>query len=246
MAEKTLNCDGTDIITVPDWSSVVGSKTLTSGGKVGDLLKITRAHIEDAKTKGELTEAGAGEAYASAIMESMKNAIAFELGYPKAQLELCFLRAQIDKLKCDCENDTLKTESQVSLNAAQENKLACECCNASALASADIQYRMQQIEKSICDCENSSMLAEKQSELYGRQAEGFDDNANQKLYDSQLSAWSMVFADTDLETITPSITTPHVSDTYNRLSARLGSSFNAPCKDYKDIQEQPDSICASD
>jgi len=276
--DAIMKCDGTDPIHIPDWEPIVGERTLENGGRVGDLLTITRAHIEDAKEKGELREEDAGAAYSNAILESMKSAIAFELAYSKSQLEVCFLRAQIDKLKCDCENDTLKTasqislnlaqesklkcdcdndkirtendtkktasqiklndqqieklicdckndtdktDSQISLNAAQENKLACDCCNASANTAADVEYRMQQIEKSKCDCSNSSLIAGRQAKLYERQAEGFNDNANQKLYDSQLSAWSMVFADTDLDVVTASINETNITHSYERVAARL-------------------------
>ena len=245
-----LNCDGTDPFYQPDWSKVVGEKTLEDGGRIGDLLTIVGLQLDEAKANGYLREMDVGVAYASAIEEAMKNSIAFELGYPKAQLELCFLQAQIDKLKCDCENetalresqikvdtakianDTDRTESTISLNAAQENKLACDCCNTSAITAADIEYRYQQIEKSICDCTNSTLVSAKQAELYRRQAEGFDDNANQKLYDTQMQAWSMVFADSEIDTVTSSIATPHISDTYNRLAERLGSTFDAPPQDY--------------
>ncbi|MCK5848973.1 MAG: hypothetical protein KAH01_07255 [Caldisericia bacterium] len=204
MSEKLLRCDGTDTTHQPDWDSVVGLRTLENGGMVGDLLKVVRAHIEEAKNNGEITENGAGEAYATGIMEAMKNAITFELGYPKASLELCLLQAQIDKLKCDCDNDTNMTDSKISLNAAQENKLACDCCN-------------------------SSIVSASQGRLYDRQAKGFDDNANQKLYDSQLSAWSMVFADTDLAEVTDSINEENVNRTYKRLANRLATGAGMPC-----------------
>lgn len=256
MADELLKCDGTDPIHIPAWEPIVGDSTLDNGGRIGDLLKIARAHLEDAKEKGELREQDAGAAYTSAILESYKTAVAFELAYNKSSLELCYLQAQIDKLKCDCdnttrktdsdillnlaqieklkcdcENDTDRTESTISLNAAQENKLACDCCNTSASTAADIQYRMQQIEKSICDCENSTIISAAQGKLYERQAAGFDDNANQKLYDSQLSAWSMVFADAEnLDVVTPSINDANMNQTYSRLCKRLAESAGSECE----------------
>ncbi len=247
MAEQVLKCDGTDPIHVPEWEPIVGQKTLQDGGRVGDLLTLTRAHLEDAKEKGELREEDSGAAYATAIMESMKSAIMFELGYPKAQFEICYMQAQIDKLicdctndttrtasqvelnnaqieklECDCRNDTLMTDSKVSLNAAQENKLACDCCNDSARTTADVAYREQQIEKSICDCDNSTLIGAAQTQLYARQAKGFDDNAKQKLYDSQLQAWSMVFADAELEQVTTSIKEPYINNSYANVAWGLG------------------------
>ncbi len=374
MADQILNCDGTDEIHAVDWSNVVGDKTISDGGFFGDLLQVARVHLEDAKTRGELREQDAGVAYGTAIMESMKEAIRFELNEGKSQLELCYLQAQIDKLVCDCTNDTCRaeaecaltnaktlqvqeetllvtekieseeknnmddgmidqqidemiakveisktqvaldqakaiaevdkvmgyeytldvdgnivvgddagdgkldaevekifaekdliveqdgeipkeslrrdctttsqcavdaqqieklicdctndttmTDSKVSLNAAQENKLACECCN-------DSKRTEGQLVKWECDCDNAATLAEAdvalkgtQGALYTRQAAGFDDNANQKLYESQLSAWSMVFQDTEMESVTPSIYNNQICESYDRIRTRLGA-----------------------
>ncbi len=290
MADEIIRCDGTDPIHVPDWDKVVGEKTILDGGRVGDLLTITRVHLEDAKEKGELREEDAGAAYATAIMESMKSAIMFELGYPKSQLEVCYLQAQIDKLicdcnndttrtdsqvelnaaqieklecdcmndtrktdsqislnsaqedklECDCKNDTLMTDSKVSLNAAQENKLACDCCNDSARTTADVAYREQQIEKSICDCDNSTLIGAAQTQLYARQAKGFDDNAKQKLYDSQLQAWSMVFADAELEQVTTSIKEPYINNSYATVANGLGAGQTGTDANGNPTFDQPD------
>ena len=109
---------------------------------------------------------------------------------------------QIEKLICECDNDTTMTDSKVSLNAANENKLACDCCNSSKISSA-------------------------QSRLYERQIEGFNDNANQKLYDSQLQAWSMVFADTEMDAVTPSIVDTQICESYERLRNRLAGSWDS-------------------
>ncbi len=274
MAYELLHCDGTDEIYKPEWPPIVGDKTLEDGGRVGDLLTIARVHLQDAKKRGELREQDSGEAYSAAILEAFKSAIMFELSYTKAQLDTCLLKAQIDKLICDCNNDTKRTDSQVSLNlaqeaklvcdcnnetrmttskialndaqmeklecdcenetdmtasrislnAAQENKLACDCCNDSARTAADVKYRMEQIEKSKCDCENSTKMADAQSSLYTRQARGFDDHILSKLYDQQLNAWAMVFADTDLPEVTDSIKEPNINETYKRLCGITNTS----------------------
>jgi len=228
MADEIMRCDGTDPIHVPEWEPIIGDKTLDNGGYVGDLMTIVRVHLEDAKEKGELREEDSGTAYATAIMEAMKNAIMFELGYPKAELEVCFLRAQIAKLECDCLNDTKRTDSQILLDDAKIIKLECECSNETLMTDSKVSLNAAQENKLACDCCNSSKIATAQSELYLRQSEGFDDNAHQKLYESQLTAWSMIFADSDMEQPTPSISHEFISDSYNILSARLGSNREAP------------------
>ena len=294
MADEILNCDGTDLIHIPDWENVVGDKSLTNGGYIGDILTLTRTHIEEAKANGELTEEDAGKAYSTAIIESVKEAITFELQEGKSKLELCFLQAQIDKIAadiinenclaqaecalkaaqqaeieyrttnilpleveklteeidllqskdieqiahtvredckatsqcalndqqiekliCDCTNDTNMTDSKISLNAAQENKLACECCN-------DSKRTEGQIVKWECDCANSSRVTNAQAELYERQVAGFTDNANQKIYDTQMNAWAMVFADQEeLGILDNSITESAIGTSYNRIQDRL-------------------------
>ena len=94
MADEILNCDGTDVIHQVNWDNIIGDKTLDSGGYFGDLLQITRVHLENAKELGELREEDAGVAYSTAILDSMKEAIRFELDEGKSQLELCFLQAE--------------------------------------------------------------------------------------------------------------------------------------------------------
>jgi len=217
MAEEVISCENLDEVYIPDWDSVVGEKTLEDGGKVGDLLLLTRAHLKDAKRKGEVTERMAGEVYSAAITEAIRSAITFELGAPKARVETCLLKAQIDAIRAGITRDDCKAEAECALKA-------------------------QQVEKSKCDCANSTMLNTAQTALYNRQTEGFDDNAKQKLYDTQIQAWAMVFADTSLESVTPSISTPHITDTFNNLSERLGNKFKAPLLDYGEGDAMPDKL----
>ncbi len=470
MSDEILSCDGTDEVRKADWSNIIGDKTIDDGGFFGDLLQISRLHIEEAKNRGELREQDAGVAYSSAIMESMKEAIRFELDKTKNQLELCFLQAQIDKLRADIENDKCLAEAECKLKAAQtleveestklvtekiesENKhnepdgiydqqiykmkedvliakeevklaiskesreyvamlgdldknlgydyqldnngnvirnsitdsgdgkldaevrtmdatankveyevsdilpaekdkiieetdlitekiesedkhntvdgiydqqiykmqedvkiaktqvalehaksiaeidkvmgyeytldadgnivvgadagdgkmdaevdllvaqkdltieqdneipkesarrdcttaaeckvkdaqvikLECECENDTTMTDSKVSLNAAQENKYACDCCNSSKIASSQSALYERQIEGFNDNANQKLYDSQLQAWSMVFSDTEMDAVTPSIVDNQICETYTRLRNRLAGTWD--------------------
>ena len=299
MAEVILKCDGTDPVYEPDWDAIVGQKTLLDGGHVGDLLTITRAHLEDAKANGELREEDAGNAYAQAIMHSVTEAIKFELEQPKAALELCYLQAQADKLRCDCDNDTLRTTSQIelndaqiaklecdcdndtlktasqiklntaqetklecdctndtdrtastiALNAANENKLACDCCNNSKATESKLLVDEAQIDKLICDCCNSTTstnskvsLDRAQEEkllcdctnqtndttakvaLTNKQIAGIEYNARQKLLDAQLTAWAVVFSDTDLETIPSTLNENSIDNSYQTIKNYLATT----------------------
>lgn len=247
MADELLNCGADAEVRKIDWNNVVGNKSLIDGGYYGDLLEIARAHIEDSKNNGELTEAEAGNVYATAIIESMKSAIAFELGESKTDLELCFLRAQIDKLNAETdktleevdlvkaqtaevyaatEREDCKAESQCALTDQQKEKLIIDGVNDTNLTDSKISLNAAQENKLACDCCNQAKISSAQARLYERQIEGFNDNANQKLYDSQMQAWSMVFADTDIDAITPSIVDKQICDTYTNLKARLNGTWD--------------------
>jgi hypothetical protein len=224
--QPQTGCQCYDACEKVSFKEVVGSKTLEDGGFFGSLLKVSREHINDSKAKGELTETAAGEVYAQALISAMKESVMFALEHGKAQKEIAFIdsqknnqiqkikieqddialkikltNAQIDEMQNKSLNLTKATDSKLSLNAAQESKLACECCNQSMIMSA-------------------------QAALYKRQAEGFNDNANQKLYETQMQTWAMVFADAQLTDINPTITNQEVCDSYHRLKARLKGTWN--------------------
>lgn len=169
MADELLQCGETDITYKPNWQNIVGDKTLQNGGYVGDLLTIGRLHLEDAKEKGELREEDAGTAYSQIIIDAMRDAITFETAVPKISLEMCFLRAQIDKLICDCNNETLKTESEIKLNDAQIEKLICDCTNNTDKIASEILLNSAQIDKLICDCANDTNKTDSEISLNAAQ-----------------------------------------------------------------------------
>ena len=64
----------TDIV----WSDLVGvAKDTTDGGYIGDLLKLARAHIEEAVLNNELTREQAGDVYTAMIPAAYQNGITF-------------------------------------------------------------------------------------------------------------------------------------------------------------------------
>lgn len=120
----------------------------------------------------------------------------------------------------------------VSLQSKETDADRClkqtECETKKQLADSRVLVDQAQIEKLECDCRNSTDLKtaevglkDKQGQLYERQKQGFDDNARQKLYDAQMTAWSMVYADTDLTTITPSISDNEIMTTYQKIQGSV-------------------------
>ena len=68
----------------------------------------------------------------------------------KATSQCALNDQQIEKLICDCTNDTKETDSKVSLNAQQIEKLICDCTNNTKETDSKILLNDQQIEKLIC------------------------------------------------------------------------------------------------
>lgn len=62
---------------------------------------------------------------------------------------------------------------------------------------------------------------EKQTELYQRQKEGFDDNKYQKLFETQMNAWGVMFSSGLLTTKPTIIDSDRVSALYNSLTANI-------------------------
>lgn len=57
----------------------------------------------------------------------------------------------------------------------------------------------------------------KQVELYERQRQGFDDNKYQKLFESQLNAWGLMYSSGTLENIPTLVTSNAAASLYNTL-----------------------------
>ena len=62
---------------------------------------------------------------------------------------------------------------------------------------------------------------EKQTELYQRQKEGFDDNKYQKLFESQINAWGLMFSSGMLTEKPSIITGDKVSQLYTQLTSGI-------------------------
>ena len=70
-----------------NWFNVAGNKTIEDGGYAGDLMKVARAHIEEAKAKGEITQQEAGQIYSSMIPSAFQTALQFEMQKEGADLD---------------------------------------------------------------------------------------------------------------------------------------------------------------
>jgi len=78
----------------------------------------------------------------------------------------------------------------------------------------DLGVKQAQINKLADD----QLTAAKQRDLYQRQIEGFDDNKYQKLFESQLSSWGLMFSSGMLTEKPSIITGDKVSQLYTKLT----------------------------
>lgn len=62
-----------------NWDNLVGSKTIAAGGYIGDLMTVARAHVQDALTKNEITQAQAGEIYTAMIPSAFQTGLAYSM-----------------------------------------------------------------------------------------------------------------------------------------------------------------------
>ena len=81
----------------------------------------------------------------------------------------------------------------------------------------DLDLKQAQIEKLADD----KLTAAKQRDLYQRQIEGFDDNKYQKLFESQLSSWGLMFSSGMLTEKPSIITGDEVSKLYTKLTTGI-------------------------
>lgn len=108
--------------------------------------------------------------------------------------------------------------------------------NVTGLSDAGLVYKQEklvdkQIEQgtaAISKIEDDKLTAakqrlniEKQTELYQRQKEGFDDNKYQKLFETQMNAWGVMFSSGLLTTKPTIIDSDRVSALYNSLTANI-------------------------
>lgn len=99
-----------------DWNSVVGTEhTLADGGYVGDMLKLARAHIDDAVANGRLQQKDAGQVYTAMIPAAMQQGVQFLLN--KAITE-----ANIDKAVSDAEAAKAKSTTEYASMLAKIDK----------------------------------------------------------------------------------------------------------------------------
>ena len=201
----------------------------------GDIKGQDRAKVI-AETIAQMSASLSGQAMQSALQWTSQEK---ELYLKKAELEV-----RLEALA----NETLKIKQDVGVSEEAKRMAQAKRIreygvatldidgNITSLSDAGLVYKQQllvekQIEQgtaAITKAADDLLTAakqrasiEKQTELYQRQKEGFDDNKYQKLFESQINAWGLMFS-SGLLTEKPSIiASDKVSALYTQLTASL-------------------------
>jgi len=146
-------------------SEIIGAKTLNDGGLFGDIVTLSRKHIEDAKKRGELTESESGTVFASFLVEAMKESFQYALSKGKIQKEIALaeVQRQHELLKMDLEERATAIQERQSV--AEINKIECECNNSTRLADSKLLLDKQEIEKMKCSCDNETRTTDSKINL---------------------------------------------------------------------------------
>ena len=165
-----------------------------------------------------------------------------ELALKKEELEvrLEILQKEVDKAK----EDARLAKESVRLAQAKRIREYGDATfdpdgNVIALSDEGLVYEQEQLVKKQIEqgtatltkmaddlqtAAKQRLTVEKQTELYQRQKEGFDDNKYQKLFESQINAWGLMFS-SGMLTEKPSIIT---GDKVSQLYAQLTSGIVTP------------------
>ncbi len=102
------------------WDSIVGDQTINSGGYVGDLLTLARAHVDAAIKNNELTKEAAGQVYTALIPAAIQNGIGFAM---QEQLTEAKIAVEEDKLVTSATQRDLIVRQKEGFDDDAKNKL---------------------------------------------------------------------------------------------------------------------------
>lgn len=162
-----------------------------------------------------------------------------ELALKKEELEvrLDILQKEVDKAK----EDARLAKESVRLAQAKRIREYGDATfdpdgNVIALSDEGLVYEQEQLVKKQIEQGTATLTkmtddlqtaakqrlnVEKQTELYQRQKEGFDDNKYQKLFESQINAWGLMFSSGMLTEKPSIITGDKVSQLYTQLTSGI-------------------------
>jgi hypothetical protein len=149
------------------------------------------------------------------------------------ELELCKAKVKLTEAQAADQEYITEYVRPVELDIKQEElEIAREKV---AIAKIDTQIKQEELEIKRIELDIAreklelaradAALKEAQVRLTDRQILGFDDNKAQKLFDSQMNAWAMMFSSGLLDKVPSIISGDKASDLYCKLAGEIG----VPC-----------------
>lgn len=156
------------------------------------LMKSVNDNINIQYETNRITGADYAKVYLAAIETCIKESINFLLQKAAVDKDLEVKTQQILSMRNDDSIKSVQSAKDLEVKTAQKNKLV-----------------------------DDILTAAKQRELYTRQITGFDDNKYQKLFESQLSSWGLMFSSGMLTEKPSIITGDKVSQLYTKLTTGI-------------------------
>ena len=163
------------------------------------IMKAANENIKIQNQTSRITGAEYAEVYLGTMQSAISEAMKFLLNKDQIIKDLELKQIQIDATEADIlikqeqhTKDLEVKDKDLEVKTAQKNKLA-----------------------------DDLLTGAKQRELYSRQILGFDDNKYQKLFESQLSSWGLMFSSGMLTEKPSIITGDKVSQLYTKLTTGI-------------------------
>lgn len=190
-----------------NWSSLIGIKTLTDGGYIGDIMSVARAHIEDAVANGELTREDAGNVYSAMIPSAFQTGLKFlmEERLVEAQTDSALAEAELKGNQVDIEKNKAEAELEkqwgYTITRDTDGNLVLGDSTGAGIIDEQIETENK-----------NQLLADKQLT---------DINTKNKLalLSAQLTAWSQTYNSGKLDNIVDEIDNSHIETIYDEIKA---------------------------
>ena len=184
-----------------------GTQPVWEGTAIFDvLMKAVNENINIQFEQNRITGSDYATVYLGAIETCIKEATNLLLQKAIADKEIEVKQAQI-----------LQIQEETKLKAAQAIAYPLQSAKDLEVKTKELGVKQAQTDKLIDDL----LTAAKQRELYARQITGFDDNKYQKLFESQLSSWGLMFSSGMLTEKPSIITGDKVSQLYTKLTTGI-------------------------
>ena len=179
-----------------------------------------------------------GPTYADMLAELQKAAMTGAMSSvvsfmsKETDADRCVKRAQCDKIaeeikkiREDITSSTAKTKRDDTLGASQVKKADAEVLLVQSKEKAEKIKNGDSADKGSAGPSlygyNKAVL-DAQDKLYQRQKAGFNDNARQKLYDSSVSTYGIIFQDASLTKVAPPFSDASLQSLFTSVQSKIG------------------------